>query len=148
METLTGLQPIIQDCVSILIIEDKLDDQLILHYLLRQQIKDVLPVGATSIQQAWTYLKNCRARQQNLPSLILLDLYMPHRDNGWKLLRKLRAHAVYQSIPVVIVSASTDSDDIERSYHWGANCYLTKPICMKDWQEVLLTLPRLARPTA
>ncbi|MFC5412765.1 response regulator [Larkinella bovis] len=141
MKNRSFLLPSAIDQPSVLVVEDKVDEQLILHYILRQQLQGVLPVGATSGQQALTYLRNCYTHQHTLPGLILLDLYLPRRDDGWKLLRKLRAHPTYHSIPVVIISASTDTNDQEQSYHWGAALFITKPIRPQAWQEILRILP-------
>ncbi|GAB3925921.1 response regulator [Larkinella terrae] len=146
MKIPAGLQPfVIEHLDIILVVEDNLDDQLILHYLLRKQIPGILPVGATSVEQAFTYLTNCHTQHFALPSLILLDLYLPDPGDGWKLLRQLRNHPVYQNIPVVIVSSSTDLNDIEQSYQCGACSYLIKPITLEGWEQMLQSIPPLFR---
>ncbi|RRB04470.1 response regulator [Larkinella rosea] len=148
MKTMTDLHLFARnesDPISILVVEDNLNDQLILHYLLRKQIPGVLPVGATSVEQAITCLTNCHTQRFPLPVLILLDLYLPRRDDGWKLLRQLRAHPIYQHIPVVMVSSSTDLHDIEQSYSWGACKYMIKPVTLEEWEEMLQSIPQLFR---
>ncbi|GAB3914804.1 response regulator [Larkinella knui] len=146
MKNLSNIQLVATDYsneFSVLVVEDNLNHQLILHYLLRQQIKGVLPVGATSASQALAYLRNCHAQNTRMPAMILIDLYLPNRGDGWKLLRKIRSHARYRSIPVVIVSASAELSDIEQSYHFGANSYIVKPLTMEGWQDILPAIAQL-----
>jgi CheY-like chemotaxis protein len=125
---------------SILVIEDNVNEHLIMQYLMRKQFQNVMHVGATSAGQAMTYLENCRIRQQAMPKLILLDLYLPTQGEGWELLRNLRCQAVYQGIPIVIISHSADIEDIELSYYWGADYYITKPVTVEGWLDTFQTL--------
>ncbi|GAB4023077.1 response regulator [Spirosoma koreense] len=62
-----------------------------------------------------------------LPDLILLDLNMPVID-GFEVLKHLKNSPHYQHIPVVILTTSSDEQDINRAYRLGANTFLTKPI--------------------
>ncbi|WP_234734932.1 response regulator [Tellurirhabdus bombi] len=125
---------------SILVVEDNVNEHLIMQYLMRKQFQNALHVGATSAGQALTYLENCRLRQQAMPKLILLDLYLPTQGEGWGLLRHLRCQAVYQRIPIVIISHSADAEDIELSYYWGADFYITKPVTIEGWLDTFQTL--------
>lgn len=61
------------------------------------------------------------------PLLILLDLHMP-RLSGHDVLRMLKGNKSTSHIPVVIFSASTDHEDVRRSYELGANGYLVKAV--------------------
>ncbi|MGV3557327.1 response regulator [Larkinella arboricola] len=130
---------------SILVVEDNLNDHLLLHYLLRQHLQEVVPVGATSAAQAMTYLNNCYAQQNPLPILILLDLYLPRRADGWKLLRQIRSNPIYRSIPIAIFSNSTDLNDAEQAYARGAASYIKKPVSLEGWQNILPGIPRLLK---
>lgn len=60
------------------------------------------------------------------PALILLDLNLP-RKHGWEVLSEIKAEKVLRKIPVVILSTSTNPDDVQRAYDLHANCYLNKP---------------------
>jgi CheY-like chemotaxis protein len=60
------------------------------------------------------------------PDLILLDMNMS-RKSGLEVLAELKGDPILKSIPVVIFSTSTASDDVARSYEQHANCYVTKP---------------------
>ncbi len=59
------------------------------------------------------------------PRLVLLDLKLPRVD-GWEVLRRLRETPETSTVPVVVVSASDDAEDIRRAYALGANSYLVK----------------------
>lgn len=61
------------------------------------------------------------------PDLILLDINMP-KLNGLEVLARLRREVLTRFTPVVMLTSSTQSEDIARAYQAGANSYLSKPI--------------------
>jgi CheY-like chemotaxis protein len=61
-----------------------------------------------------------------LPHFIFLDLNMP-RKNGLECVKDIRRNNKFKEIQIVIYSTSTYKNDIEESYHHGANMYLKKP---------------------
>ena len=65
------------------------------------------------------------------PDLILLDLMMPD-VSGLEVLRFLRREPQYMDLPVVIVSAKSLPEDIEKGMLAGASVYLTKPIAYRE----------------
>src|SRR5690242_2377708 len=65
--------------------------------------------------------------RQNLPDLILLDVMMPKR-NGFEVCRLLKADASLPFMPIILVTAKTDSRDIVAGLESGADEYLTKPV--------------------
>ncbi|MBD2680783.1 MULTISPECIES: response regulator [Nostoc] len=84
------------------------------------------------------------------PDLILLDLNLPGMD-GRELLTEIKSDPNLKSIPVVVITTSNDEQDILRSYNLSANCYITKPIdvyqfiqviqLIKDFWLIAVTLP-------
>ena len=74
-----------------------------------------------------------------LPSIILLDLNLPGED-GRVFLKQLRATPRLSTIPVLILSSSSDPKDVEFCYSWGANAYLLKPLSPADMDSLLLSL--------
>jgi CheY-like chemotaxis protein len=74
-----------------------------------------------------------------LPRLVLLDLRMPNVD-GLEVLRVMRAHATWKRMPVVVLTTSTEDDDIERAYALGANSYVVKPVDFDAFSELVKTL--------
>jgi DNA-binding response OmpR family regulator len=65
------------------------------------------------------------------PSLVLLDLVMPEW-NGLEVLTKLREDREFASLPVIMITARTQDDDIERGFKLGATDYILKPFNLKD----------------
>jgi two-component system response regulator len=61
-----------------------------------------------------------------LPALVLLDLKLPGMD-GFDVLRVIRANARTRSLPVVILTSSTEPRDLQTGYALGANSYVRKP---------------------
>ncbi|SPE54378.1 Response regulator receiver protein [Verrucomicrobia bacterium] len=60
------------------------------------------------------------------PSLILTDLHMPRAD-GFDVLRHLKSNPTWAIIPTVVLTASSDPEDVRTAYLLGANCYHVKP---------------------
>jgi len=64
--------------------------------------------------------------KEEKPDLILLDIMMPEMD-GYEVLRKLKEEATLKCIPVILLSAITDSDSKTKGFSLGAVDYITKP---------------------
>lgn len=62
-----------------------------------------------------------------LPSVVLLDLNLPKID-GLEVLRRIRADGRTKLLPVVVLTASAEDDDLIKSYSLGANAYVRKPV--------------------
>ena len=60
------------------------------------------------------------------PDVLVLDVMMPLLD-GWQVLEVLRAKPLYQNLPVVLLTAKSQADDVERSYALGASLVMAKP---------------------
>jgi two-component system response regulator len=74
-----------------------------------------------------------------LPALILLDLKLPRID-GLEVLRRIRADDRTKRLPVVILTASKEHQDILRGYSLGANAYVRKPVDFGEFAEAAKTL--------
>ncbi len=69
-------------------------------------------------------------RRYPLPMLLLLDLKMP-RKSGFEVLAWLRQQPHLRRLPVVVLTSSKDTPDIDRAYDLGANSYLVKPVAFE-----------------
>ncbi|MBS1852331.1 MAG: response regulator [Acidobacteria bacterium] len=70
------------------------------------------------------------------PDLILLDLNLPRKD-GREVLAEIKQDPELRTIPVVILTSSAAERDIAQSYNLHANCYITKPIDLDEFSEVV-----------
>jgi CheY-like chemotaxis protein len=70
------------------------------------------------------------------PDLILLDLNLP-RKNGREVLAEIKNDDKLQSIPVVILTTSEYDQDILKAYKLNANAYVTKPVDLEQFIEVV-----------
>ncbi len=59
------------------------------------------------------------------PDLIVLDLNLPKKD-GREVLEEIKSDSQLKRIPVIILTTSSNEDDIHQSYDLNANCYITK----------------------
>jgi two-component system response regulator len=73
------------------------------------------------------------------PALILLDLKMP-RIGGLEVLRRIRAAPETRLLPVVVLTASREDEDLISAYSLGANAYLRKPVDFAEFSEAARTL--------
>jgi two-component system response regulator len=74
-----------------------------------------------------------------LPALVLLDLKLPRVD-GLEVIRRIRAEERTRFLPVVVLTASREDEDRERSYALGANAYLRKPVDFSEFARAAETL--------
>jgi two-component system, chemotaxis family, response regulator Rcp1 len=85
------------------------------------------------------------------PDVVFLDLNLPRKD-GRKVLAEMKADESLRRIPVVIMTSSRDEADVLKAYDLHANCYITKPVDLNRFVEVVkatetfwlavVTLPR------
>jgi CheY-like chemotaxis protein len=73
------------------------------------------------------------------PDFILLDLNMPKMD-GREVLAAIKADQGLKSIPTVILTTSEAESDIVRSYELQANCYLTKPVQLDEFEGLVKSI--------
>lgn len=104
-------------------------------------------------QEALDYLKtmenNGTSSQVPLPAVVLLDLNLP-KVNGFEVLRHIKSHPRLRSIPVSILTTSSNDRDVQQAYHDGANCYLCKPARYTDMvvklHQLIEFLLRISQP--
>lgn len=70
------------------------------------------------------------------PAIVLLDLKLPRVD-GLDVLRRLRAHPSLGAVPVVILTTSTEDQDVRAAYRLGANSYIVKPVDFEKFMAVV-----------
>jgi two-component system, response regulator len=126
----------------ILLVEDNPDDvELTLRALKKSNILNEVIVARDG-QQALDYMFGAGeyAGQHNpVPKLILLDLKMPRVD-GIEVLRALRTESRTCFVPVVILTSSTEEQDLMRCYQLGANSYVHKPVDFSEFTDATRAL--------
>lgn len=70
------------------------------------------------------------------PDIILLDLNLPGKD-GREVLAEIKSDSDLKQIPVVILTTSDAEMDIIKTYDLGASCYITKPVGLGQFTEVV-----------
>jgi CheY-like chemotaxis protein len=70
------------------------------------------------------------------PDLVLMDLNLPKLD-GREVLEAMKGDPSLKSIPVAVLTTSSAERDIVKSYNIGANCYLTKPVELSEFVQVV-----------
>jgi two-component system response regulator len=73
------------------------------------------------------------------PDLLLLDLNLPKKD-GRSVLEEIKGDSALKAIPVVILTTSAADEDVLKSYLLHANCYITKPVNLDGFLEVVKSI--------
>ncbi|HET6566349.1 MAG TPA: response regulator [Rhodothermales bacterium] len=119
----------------VLIAEDDADDMAITMRALRDGLPDISIHGVQDGEELLDYMHARGAYagpgKAPRPGLILLDLNMP-RKSGREALVEIKGEETFRTIPVVVLTTSNASVDVETSYNAGANAYLTKPLSYVD----------------
>jgi len=109
--------------LHILLADDDAADRLIFQEALNElEIKPIVDTVNNGVE-LMDYLTK---EEAPLPHLIFLDLNMP-RKNGLECLKEIRNNEKLKDISVVIYSTSENEKDIDDTFRYGANVYLTKP---------------------
>ena len=105
---------------TVLVVDDEAGARRTLMRLLAKEGYDT--VGAGDGQEA---LRTLEAGGTSTPDVILLDLMMPEMD-GLELLEALQAHPQFKALPVVVLTALSDTHTVNRARQLGAKAYLVK----------------------
>lgn len=118
----------------ILIVEDRLTDlDLTKRAFARRRVLN--PVEeARDGEAAMAYFEHWESGDP-VPVCILLDLKLP-KISGLEVLRRLKAHPKYSTIPVIILTTSAEDHDVEEAYRLGCNSYIVKPVEFDKFMDV------------
>lgn len=119
---------------QLLVVEDNPDHQVVIRNAVQRYLPEVELIVTANEAEAVSYLDRCRIEDWKLPKLILLDLYLPDRQSGWRLLDRIKTMPnALSKIPVVLLSHSGSRADITEAYQRGCSSYLVKPLQFSDW---------------
>jgi two-component system response regulator len=123
----------------ILLVEDNPDDEELTLLALRQGKIPHDVMVARDGAEALDYLfgkGSYAGRDVRLPRVIFLDLKLP-KLGGLEVLERLRANPATALIPVVVMTSSSEEEDLLSSYRLGANSYVRKPVGFQAFSDAV-----------
>ncbi|MRT94298.1 response regulator [Ancylomarina sp. 16SWW S1-10-2] len=128
---------------DILYIEDNPNDiELTLRALRKHNVANSIQVikdGEEALEYTFATGRYVERDKNERPKIILLDLKLP-KVGGLEILKKLKSEEQTQNIPVVVLTSSSEEQDILESYNYGVNSYVVKPIKFENFSEAVSTL--------
>ena len=123
--------------VKILLVEDNEGDIV----LTREALEECNIIGKIEIARdgaaAIKFFEDIlREEHSNLPDMVLLDINLP-KKNGHEVLHYIKEHDLLRHIPVIMLTTSSSEKDIVESYKHYANCYITKPVDLDNFIDVI-----------
>lgn len=120
--------------MPILLVEDNpVDVDLTLRaFAIKKLINPILV--ARDGEEAMAWIPKWESGEQ-LPIVILLDLKLPKVD-GLDVLKAIKSHPVLNTIPIVVLTSSSEDNDVKAAYKLGANSYIVKPVNFDNFVEV------------
>ncbi|MEV0157249.1 response regulator [Micromonospora sp. NPDC050686] len=123
--------------VRILVVDDDPGDVLMIEEALADSDVDKVIDVVNDGQEAMEFLRRTgRHAEAHRPDVILLDLNMPRMD-GRQVLGEVKRDEDLCTIPIVVLTTSNADTDIVGSYTLQANAYVTKPIDLDDFNDVV-----------
>jgi len=126
--------------LDVLLVEDSPGDVRLTKEVFRDTNIDIHLHVAWDGVEAMAFLRR-EGKHVNAPrpDLILLDLNLPKMD-GRVVLANIKADANLKSIPTVILTTSESEVDIVKSYRLQANCYLSKPVQLEAFENLVKSI--------
>ena len=129
-------------CEPILLAEDNDDDVLITRRAWKKgQIKNKLYVVNDGEQALEFLYRKGEYVDSPRPCLMLLDLKMPRVD-GFEVLETIKGDSSLKKMPVIILTTSSRSKDVERAYELGANSYICKPVSYENFIQTVIDMQK------
>lgn len=128
---------------TILLVEDNPDDEaLAIRALKRHHISNTIIIARDGVE-ALDYLFGTGVHAERdtsiKPTVVILDLKLP-RLNGLEVLRRLRSDERTRLLPVVVLTTSSEEQDMLDSYSFGCNSYIRKPVDFVQFSEAIRQL--------
>ena len=121
--------------VNILLVEDNEGDIILTLEALKETTLRNKVIVARNGEKALEFLETATT----LPDMILLDINLPKVD-GLEVLVTIKNDERFKAIPVIMLSTSSSEVDIKASYENHANCFISKPVDLARFIEVIKTI--------
>jgi len=130
----------IHELVQILLVEDNPGDVRLTREALKEaKFRNTVTVVGDGVE-ALAYLhQQGKYSAATRPHMIMLDLNMPRMD-GREVLEAIKKDPDLRRIPVVVLTSSEAESDIARAYELHANCYVTKPVDIDHFLQVVKSI--------
>ncbi|HEU0036815.1 MAG TPA: response regulator [Kofleriaceae bacterium] len=126
--------------IEILLVEDNPGDVRLTEEALREgKVRNNLHVARDGVEAIEFLRRQGKFADAVRPDLVLLDLNLPRKD-GREVLAEIKDDAELKTIPVVVLTTSSAETDILRSYSLHANCYITKPVDLEQFVQVVKSI--------
>jgi len=126
--------------IEILLVEDSPGDVRLTQEVFREgRVRNNLNVVGDGVQALAFLRRQEPYPQAPCPDLILLDLNLPKKD-GRSVLEEIKADEKLRRIPIVILTTSNAEEDIVKAYDLHANCYISKPIDLEQFIQVVKSI--------
>ncbi len=126
--------------IQILLVEDNEGDVVLtLEALKEAKLRNMISVVRDGEEALRFLFKEGKYQEAETPQLILLDINLPRMD-GKEVLSRIKNHDDFRRIPVVILTTSSSEKDIYEAYNNHANCYITKPVDLDKFIDVIHTI--------
>jgi len=125
--------------MRVLIAEDDPDDRNFISFAFQENKLDDGFHFVFDGEDAINHMISLENSEKPYPSLIVLDLNMP-KKNGKDVLKWLKTHPAYCRIPVVILTTSSNEEEVNLLYSMGAAAYFIKPFSVPELSEIIKKL--------
>src|SRR3989440_4745903 len=125
--------------VQILLVEDNPGDVRLTREALRDDHTNHLTWTSDGVEALACLHREGKYADAPRPDLILLDLSLPRKD-GREVLAEIKQDPELRRIPVVIMTSSDDEKDILAAYNLYVNCYVTKPVDLDQFIQVVKSI--------
>jgi len=123
--------------VEILLVEDNVADVRLTKEAFKEgKVLSNLSVVANGVEAVDFLRRKGKYANSPRPDLILLDLNLP-KKNGREVLGEIKQDPDFKRIPVVVLTISKSEEDIMKSYNLHANCYISKPVDLDQFIDVV-----------
>ena len=124
--------------LNILLVEDNPGDVgLFLSALEEARHEPNVEVACDGIEALRVLRQQGDSKDSPQPDLVVLDLNLPRMD-GRQVLKQMKSDPLLKTIPVIIMSSSSDRKDVLDCYDLGANCYVVKPSNLESYERAVL----------